>query len=44
MDDELGFGALLIRPGGLVARADGHAPGPEAFRRAAVRWFGAPTS
>ncbi|WP_328923502.1 FAD-dependent oxidoreductase [Streptomyces sp. NBC_00190] len=36
----LGFGALLIRPDGVVAWAEGPDPDPEAFRRAATRWFG----
>ncbi|MET8867259.1 hypothetical protein ABZW11_30315 [Nonomuraea sp. NPDC004580] len=35
------FGALLIRPDGIVARADDHDPGQEAFPHAATRWFGA---
>ncbi|GHH59325.1 FAD-dependent oxidoreductase [Kitasatospora indigofera] len=42
--DDLGFGALLVRPDGIVAWADGHHPGPGGFRQAAARWFGAPTS
>ncbi|MEU1734039.1 FAD-dependent monooxygenase [Streptosporangium sp. NPDC020145] len=42
--DDLGLGALLIRPDGVVAWAEGPDPDPEAFRRAATRWFGAPTA
>ncbi|MCX4429514.1 FAD-dependent oxidoreductase [Streptomyces mirabilis] len=41
--EDLGFGALLIRPDGVVAWAEGHAPDPEAFRHTATRWFGTPT-
>ncbi|WP_371484132.1 FAD-dependent monooxygenase [Kitasatospora sp. NBC_00315] len=40
--DDLGFGALLIRPDGVVAWAEGHAPGPETFQNAVTRWFGEP--
>ncbi|WP_329316809.1 MULTISPECIES: FAD-dependent oxidoreductase [unclassified Streptomyces] len=42
--NDLGLGALLIRPDGVVAWADGPDPDPEAFRRTATRWFGAPTA
>ncbi|MFI7538384.1 hypothetical protein [Streptosporangium sp. NPDC049376] len=42
--DDLGLGALLIRPDGVVAWAEDPDPDPEAFRRAATRWFGAPTA
>jgi hypothetical protein len=38
--NDLGVGALLIRPDGIVAWADDHDPDHEAFRRAATRWFG----
>jgi hypothetical protein len=41
--DDLAFGALLIRPDGVVAWADDHDPDLTAFRRAATRRFGAPT-
>lgn len=41
--EDLGFGALLVRPDGVVAWAEGHAPDPVAFRHAATRWVGAPT-
>jgi 2-polyprenyl-6-methoxyphenol hydroxylase-like FAD-dependent oxidoreductase len=43
VNDDLGFGALLIRPDGVVAWADDHDPDRTAFRHAATRWFGAPT-
>ncbi|GJF31476.1 FAD-dependent oxidoreductase [Kitasatospora sp. NE20-6] len=43
VSDDLGFGALLVRPDGIVAWADGHHPDPAAFRHAAARWFGEPT-
>lgn len=41
--DDLGFGALLIRPDGIVAWTGGRDADPEAFRHAAARWFGDPT-
>ncbi|MFC8450674.1 FAD-dependent monooxygenase [Kitasatospora sp. NPDC057223] len=41
--DDLGFGALFVRPDGIVAWADGHHPDLEEFRRAAARWSGEPT-
>ncbi|MEV5895059.1 FAD-dependent oxidoreductase [Nonomuraea fuscirosea] len=41
--DDLGFGALLIRPDGVVAWADDHSPDIEAFRDAVTRWLGDPT-
>ncbi|MEV5495421.1 FAD-dependent oxidoreductase [Nonomuraea fuscirosea] len=41
--DDLGFGALLIRPDGIVAWADDHSPDVEAFRDAVTRWLGDPT-
>ncbi|MET8877888.1 FAD-dependent oxidoreductase [Nocardia sp. NPDC004604] len=40
--DNLGLGAVLIRPDGIVAWADDHGPDPEAFQQAATRWFGRP--
>ncbi|GAA3466275.1 FAD-dependent monooxygenase [Nonomuraea roseola] len=43
VSNDLGFGALLIRPDGIVAWTDGHNLDPEAFRHAATRWFGDPT-
>jgi 2-polyprenyl-6-methoxyphenol hydroxylase-like FAD-dependent oxidoreductase len=42
VSDDLGFGALLVRPDGIVAWTDGHHPDPEAFQHAAARWFGDP--
>lgn len=44
VSNDLGFGALLIRPDGVVAWTDDHDPDHEAFRRAATRWFGGPTA
>lgn len=43
--NDLGFGALLIRPDGIVAWTDDpdHGHGHEAFRHAATHWFGDPT-
>jgi 2-polyprenyl-6-methoxyphenol hydroxylase-like FAD-dependent oxidoreductase len=41
---DLGFRALLIRPDGVVAWADEHAPDRDGFARAAARWFGNPAS
>ncbi|WP_250038439.1 FAD-dependent monooxygenase [Paractinoplanes maris] len=38
--DDLGFGAVLVRPDGVVAWAGGRDPDREAFERAARRWFG----
>ncbi|MFF3830601.1 FAD-dependent monooxygenase [Streptomyces sp. NPDC002458] len=40
--NDLGCGAVLVRPDGVVAWADDRTPDPEAFERAATRWFGAP--
>ncbi|MFC4498819.1 MULTISPECIES: FAD-dependent monooxygenase [Streptomyces] len=40
--NDLGLSALLVRPDGTVAWASDHAPDPEAFGRAAGRWFGSP--
>jgi hypothetical protein len=42
--DDLGFGALLIRPDGIVAWTAGTSPDPTAFRQAAARWFGNPAA
>ncbi|MFJ6718697.1 FAD-dependent monooxygenase [Streptomyces sp. NPDC091259] len=42
--DDLGVGAVLVRPDGVVAWAGDHHPDPEAFEQAASRWFGAPTA
>ncbi|MDP4511508.1 FAD-dependent oxidoreductase [Nonomuraea turcica] len=43
VSNDLGFGALLIRPDGIAAWTDDHDPDREAFRHAATRWFGDPT-
>jgi hypothetical protein len=40
--DDLGFRALLIRPDGIVARADDDVPDPDTFAQAAAHWFGSP--
>ncbi|MGW8780597.1 FAD-dependent oxidoreductase [Streptomyces sp. NPDC055796] len=40
--DDLGLGAVLVRPDGVVAWAGDRRPDPEAFERAASRWFGDP--
>ncbi|MEU9090002.1 FAD-dependent monooxygenase [Streptomyces sp. NPDC048428] len=50
VSNDLGLAALLIRPDGIVAWTEAHAPGPapapdpEAFRHAATRWFGNPAT
>ncbi|MEU7875554.1 FAD-dependent monooxygenase [Dactylosporangium sp. NPDC049140] len=41
-EHDLGYGAALVRPDGVVAWADGHAPDRAAFERAAGDWFGRP--
>ncbi|MGP4005344.1 FAD-dependent monooxygenase [Streptomyces sp. 4N124] len=41
--NDLGCGALLIRPDGVIAWADDHDPDLTAFERAAERWLGATT-
>ncbi|GAA2214796.1 hypothetical protein GCM10009850_102620 [Nonomuraea monospora] len=38
--DDLGTGAVLVRPDGIVAWTSDHDPDPEAFERAARQWFG----
>ncbi|WP_308016202.1 FAD-dependent monooxygenase [Nonomuraea aurantiaca] len=40
--NDLGFGAVLIRPDGIVAWAGDRTPDREAFERAAGHWFGTP--
>ncbi|WP_373869664.1 aromatic-ring hydroxylase C-terminal domain-containing protein [Sphaerisporangium siamense] len=44
VSNDPGLGALLVRPDGIVAWTDEHAPDTdhEAFRRAATHWFGDP--
>ncbi|MFI9045998.1 FAD-dependent monooxygenase [Streptomyces sp. NPDC053427] len=42
--NDLGLGAVLVRPDGVVAWADDRTPDPEAFERAAGHWFGGPES
>ncbi|MGW6413152.1 FAD-dependent oxidoreductase [Streptomyces vinaceus] len=41
---DLGLGAVLVRPDGVVAWAGEGSPDPEGFERAARRWFGGPAS
>nr|WSW47900.1 FAD-dependent monooxygenase [Streptomyces sp. NBC_01001] len=40
--NDLGLGAVLVRPDGAVAWAGDRRPDREAFERAAGRWFGGP--
>ncbi|GAA0353512.1 FAD-dependent monooxygenase [Actinoallomurus spadix] len=40
--NDLGCGAVLVRPDGIVAWADDHDPDRAAFERAAGHWFGDP--
>ncbi|MGW3009956.1 FAD-dependent oxidoreductase [Streptomyces sp. NPDC001219] len=42
--NDLGLGAVLIRPDGVVAWAAGHDVDPKAFEQAADQWFGTPRS
>ncbi|MDX3109754.1 hypothetical protein ACIBO5_54125 [Nonomuraea angiospora] len=42
--DDLGLGAVLVRPDGVVDWAGDRVPDREAFERAAGRWFGSPTA
>ncbi|MFE7114565.1 FAD-dependent oxidoreductase [Streptomyces sp. NPDC057654] len=42
--DDLGAGAALVRPDGVVAWVGDGGPDRKAFERAAGRWFGAPDS
>ena len=41
-DNDLGSGAVLVRPDGIIAWAGDRDPDREAFERAAGRWFGSP--
>ena len=40
--NDLGLGAVLVRPDGIVAWAGDRTPDREAFERAAGHWFGGP--
>ncbi|WP_213009466.1 FAD-dependent oxidoreductase [Paractinoplanes toevensis] len=40
--NDLGYGAVLVRPDGIIAWADGRRPDREAFEQHARRWFGSP--
>ncbi|KOU19055.1 FAD-dependent oxidoreductase [Streptomyces sp. WM6372] len=40
--DDLGLGAVLVRPDGVIAWAGDRSPDPQAFERAAGLWFGIP--
>ncbi|MET3987770.1 FAD-dependent oxidoreductase [Streptomyces sp. PvR034] len=42
--NDLGSGAVLVRPDGVVAWSGDRHPDPEDFERAATRWFGAPAT
>ncbi|WNV85635.1 FAD-dependent oxidoreductase [Umezawaea sp. Da 62-37] len=42
--NDLGCGAVLVRPDGVIAWVGDRDPDVEAFERAAHRWFGGPTS
>lgn len=44
VSNDLGFGALLVRPDGVVAWTGGHDPDCEALAHAAKRWFGEPAA
>lgn len=43
-EDDLGLGAVLVRPDGVVAWAGERTPDREAFEQAADQWFGGPES
>ncbi|MDT0456389.1 FAD-dependent monooxygenase [Streptomyces sp. DSM 41527] len=43
-ENDLGLGAVLVRPDGVVAWAGERTPEREAFEQAAVQWFGDPDS
>nr|WP_198151313.1 hypothetical protein [Kibdelosporangium sp. MJ126-NF4]CEL14772.1 Oxygenase [Kibdelosporangium sp. MJ126-NF4]CTQ96598.1 Oxygenase [Kibdelosporangium sp. MJ126-NF4] len=42
--NDLGLGAVLVRPDGIVVWAADHAPDRAAFEQAACQWFGGPAS
>ncbi|MGW5344836.1 FAD-dependent oxidoreductase [Streptomyces sp. NPDC004050] len=42
--NDLGSGAVLVRPDGVIAWAGDREPDREEFERAASRWFGAPAA
>ncbi|MEU3501439.1 FAD-dependent monooxygenase [Streptomyces hundungensis] len=42
--NDLGLGAVLVRPDGVVVWADGRAPDRQAFEAAVSEWFGDPES
>ncbi len=37
--DDLGFGAVLVRPDGIIAWAGSHVPDRSSFEQASRRWF-----
>ncbi|MEU6328671.1 FAD-dependent oxidoreductase [Streptomyces sp. NPDC047049] len=43
-ENDLGLGAVLVRPDGVVALAGERTPDREAFEQTAGQWFGAPDS
>lgn len=43
-ENDLGLGAVLVRPDGVVAWAGDRDPDREAFERAAGQWFGSPAA